>query len=210
MNDAPIIVRRYEPRDRAVVREICCDTADHGEPVEHFFSDREVFADVLTRYYTDFAPTTTWVAEQDGRVVGYLTGCFATQQFLRTMATRIVPAALVKAVVRGSLWHRFVRLNLRLPTSQRRQLLANYPAHFHLNLRAGHRGHGTGRQLLEKFLEQARQAGVAGIHAGVSEENAAGRRFFERAGFVAVGREDRFRTSAQPTFTILYGLRLVK
>ena len=210
MNAAPIIVRPYEPRDRAAVREICCDTADGGEPVERFFPDRDVFADVLTRYYTDFAPATTWVAEQAGRVVGYLTGCMDTRRFLRTMALRIVPAALVKALVHGSLWHKFVRQNLRRPHSQRQSLLAEYPAHFHLNLRAGGRGQGTGRQLLEKFLEEARQAGVPGLHAGVSETNVAGRKFFERAGFVALAREDRVRTAAQPAFTILYGLRLAK
>jgi len=210
MNGEPIIVRRYEPRDRAAVREICCETADAGEPVDRFFPDREVFADVLTRYYTDFAPATTWVAEQNARVIGYLTGCLDTRQFMRTMALRVVPAGLVKALVHGSLWHRFVRQNLRLPASQRRQLLADYPAHLHLNLRAGERGQGAGRQLLEKFLEQARHAGVPGIHAGVSETNGAGRKFFERAGFLALAREERFRTADQPAFTILYGLRLVK
>ena len=210
MNDALIIVRRYEPRDRAALREICCDTADGGEPVERFFPDREVFADMLTRYYTDFTPTATWVAEHTGRVVGYLTGCYDTRRFLRTMALRIVPAALLKALLHGSLWHRFVRQNLHAPTSQRGPLLADYPAHFHLNLRTGDRGRGTGRQLLETFLEQARHAGVPGVHAGVTETNLAGRRFFERAGFVALAREARLRTSAQPAFTILYGLRLGK
>ena len=210
MNSESINVRRYEPRDRVAVREICCDTADGGEPVEQFFPDREVFADVLTRYYTDFAPEASWVAEQDGRVIGYLTGCYDTRRFLRTMAARIVPVAVLKALAHGSLWHRFVRQNLHLPASQRRQLLANYPALFHLNLRVDHRGQGTGRQLLEKFREQACQAGVTGILAGVSETNAAGRKFFERAGFVAVSREARFRTADQPAFTILYGLRLVK
>ena len=210
MPDTSLIIRQYAPRDRAAVREICCDTADAGAPVERFFPDREVFADVLTRYYTDFAPATSWVAEQDGRVVGYLTGCLATRQFLRTLALRIVPAALVKAIAHGSLWHRFVRQNWRRPAAQRHQLLADYPAHLHLNLRADYRGQGAGRQLLEKFLAQARQAGVPGIHAGVSEANAAGRRFFERAGFVVLGREARFRTAAGPTFTLLYGLRLVK
>ena len=210
MNENPIRVRRYGPHDRTAVREICCDTADHGEPVEHFFPDRSVFADVLTRYYTDFAPATTWVAEQDGRVVGYLTGCLDTRRYLRVMALRIVPAAVWLALWHGSLWHRFVRLNLRFSSSERQALVAEYPAHFHLNLRTGFRGHGTGRQLLEQFLEQARQAGSAGIQAGVSEANAAGRKFFERAGFVVLAREERFRTSAQPAFTMIYGLRLVK
>ena len=202
MNDKAMIVRQYEARDRAAVRAICCDTADAGAPIDRHFPDREVFADVLTRYYTDFAPAASWVAEENGKVVGYLTGCLDTRQFLRTMAWRIVPAALVKAVAHGSLWHRFVRQNLRRPASQRRQLMKEFPAHLHLNLREGHRHHGAGQQLLEKFLAQA---GHLGIHAGVGETNLAGRKFFERAGFVIIGREDRFRFTDQPAVTLLYG-----
>ena len=68
------IVRPYEPRDRAAVRQIAWDTADNGEPVS-FFSDREVFADILTRYYTDFEPQSLWVVDHAGQAVGYLSGC---------------------------------------------------------------------------------------------------------------------------------------
>ena len=204
------MIRRYEPRDRSAVRALCCDTALAGAPIDPVFSDREIFADVLTRYYTDFAPTESWVAEDNGQVVGYLTGCLDTRRFLRTMKWRIVPVVLLKALVRGALWHRLVRQNLRWPASQRQQLSENFPAHLHLNLAAGYRGHGIGRQLLEKFLEQARHAGVTGIYAGVSDVNLAGQKFFERAGFSKVAQEARFRISNQPAFTILYGLRLVK
>lgn len=197
-------IRRYQARDRAAVREIACDTADSGQPVERFFPDREVFADVLTRYYTDIAPEATWVAEHDGQVVGYLTGCLDTRRFIRTMAWRIVPPAFLKALSHGTLWHRFIRENLHLPARggfERRQLFADYPAHLHLNLRSDCRHRGIGRQLLEQFL---RQAPVAGVHAGVSETNAAGRQFFEKSGFTELGREPRWGGGQ----TILYGKRL--
>jgi hypothetical protein len=49
-----VVIRPSEQRDREAVREICCDTADGGERVESFFPDREVFADLLTLYYTDY------------------------------------------------------------------------------------------------------------------------------------------------------------
>jgi hypothetical protein len=39
-------IRPYRAGDREAVREIACDTALAGEPVELFFSDREVFADL--------------------------------------------------------------------------------------------------------------------------------------------------------------------
>ena len=213
-----LLVRRFEPHDRAAVREICCDTADSGNPVERFFPDREVFADLLTSYYTDIEPASTWIADQKGVVVGYLTGCLNTRHFLRAMAWRIAPRAFVKALERGAVWH---PLTLRLLWANlgnwlrggfnRDAILHEYPAHLHVNLRRGFRGQRVGQQLMERFFEQVRQAHLPGIHAGVSAENDAGRRFFEGFGFVELGRESRFRFPDAPdqeTFTIVYGKKL--
>jgi GNAT superfamily N-acetyltransferase len=212
-----MIVRLYQPGDRAAVREICCDTADSGNPVERFFPDREVFADLLTSYYTDEEPQSSWIAEQSGEVVGYLTGCLETRRFLRAMAWRIAPRALLKALGRGTVWQ---PLTLRLLSAnlgnwlrggfRRAVPLHAYPAHLHINLRRGLRGQRVGQQLMERFFEQVRQANLSGIHAGVSADNATGRRFFEGCGFVELGRESRFRfpdTPDQETFTIIYGKR---
>ncbi len=92
-------VRPYEARDRAAVRQICADTADAGQPVESFFPDREVFADLLTNYYTQFEPQSTFIADNDGEVVGYLTGCLDTKRFLSTMKWRIVPVSFRQSVI---------------------------------------------------------------------------------------------------------------
>jgi ribosomal protein S18 acetylase RimI-like enzyme len=238
--DTTVKIRPFEPRDRSSVREICCDTADSGNPVERFFPDREVFADLLTSYYTDIEPEATWVAVgrvpprgedvpggaasgdaaytgTEDKVVGYLTGCLDTRRFLRAMAWRIAPRAFLKGLERGAVWH---PLTLRLLSAnlgnwlrggfRRAVPLRDYPAHLHINLRRGFRGQQVGQQLMERFFEQARQARLSGIHAGVSADNAAGRRFFEGFGFVEIGRESRFRFPDAPdqvTFTIIYGKR---
>ena len=140
------IIRPYAAGDRVAVRRICCDTADAGRPVdrpspgEAFFEDRELIADLLMNYYTDFEPASAWVAEQaggparsvthsvtggptiaggpviTGEVVGYLTGCRDTGRFRRIMFWYIVPRALFKAFWRGTWWaastRRLVRWNL--------------------------------------------------------------------------------------------------
>ena len=231
------VVRLFQSQDRAAVREICCDTADSGRPVERFFPDREVFADLLTSYYTDIEPHASWVAvgrvpprgavsgdvacngtRGESEVVGYLTGCLNTRRFLRAMAWRIAPRAFVKALERGTVWHpltlRLLSANLGnwLRGAFRRTVpLRDYPAHLHINLRRDFRGQRVGQHLLERFFEQVQQARVNGVHAGVSADNAAGRRFFESFGFVELGRESRFRFPDAPdqeTFTIIYGKRL--
>ena len=211
-------IRPYEPRDRAGLRQICCDTADAGQPVESFFPDREVFGDLLTNYYTEFEPRSTFVADNGGEVVGYTTGCLDTKRFLSTMKWRIVPVVLVKALLRGTLWHpqtvRLLRANLGLWLKSGHRTgptLDDYPAHLHVNVREGFRGQRLGQQLVAMFCERARAAGVRGLHAGVSAENAPARHFFEQLGFAEVQREARFRKpdgSSDTLYTILYGKNL--
>lgn len=206
-----IVIRPYEPRDRAAVREICCDTADCGRPMESFFPDREALADLVTRYYTDFEPGSSLVAEQDGRVVGYLTGCFDTRRFRRVMAWRIVLPALVGTIGRGTLWHRQVRGLLRANIGlwlggamRRRVLLDEFPAHLHINLRAECRGRNVGRELMTRWLALA---SGRGMYAGVNSDNEGGRRFFEAMGFRLLGREARMRMpDGRLVETLVYGL----
>jgi len=210
-------IRPYEPRDRAALRQICCDTADAGQPVEKFFPNREVFADLLTNYYTEFEPQSTFVADNGGEVVGYTTGCLDTKRFLRTMKRRIVPAIFFKALVRGVLWHpqtvRLLRANLGLWLKSGHRTgpaLDDYPAHLHVNVRQGFRGQKVGQRLVEKFCQRALAAAVRGVHAGVSAENAQARHFFQGLGFVELHREARMRKpdgSGDILYTILYGKR---
>lgn len=194
MND-DILVRPYEPRDRPAVRALACDTADRGEPIERFFRDREMAADLLTRYYTDCEPHATWIAESDGRLVGYLTGCLDSRRSRRVMTWRVVPAAVGKAFARGTLfapqtWRVLIAgLTTWLRGGFRREVSpAAYPAHLHLNVRQGFRGHHVGRRLIASFLHQATARGLAGVHALIRSDNPAACRFFDRLGFTAVSR----------------------
>ncbi len=211
-------IRPYEPRDRVGLRQICCDTADAGQAVERFFPDREVFADLLTNYYTEHEPQSVFVADDHGEVVGYLTGCVDTKRFVRAMTWRIVPVVLVKALFRGVLWHpqtvRLLRANLPMWLKggyRDNATLDGYPAHLHVNVREGFRGQRVGQGLVETFCERARAARVSGVHAGVSAENPRACHFFEELGFAAVHREPRFRKLDNPSHvleTIIYGKKL--
>ncbi|MGD0060416.1 MAG: GNAT family N-acetyltransferase [Verrucomicrobiia bacterium] len=211
-------IRPYEPRDRAAVRQICADTADAGQPVERFFPDREVIADLLTNYYTQFEPQSTWVVDKGDGVVGYLTGCLDTKRFMRVMIWRIGPKLFFKALVRGTLWHpqtlRFLRANIGLWLTgghAARASLHDYPAHLHINIRDGFRGHGLGQDLVKTFSDCAVEAGVRGVHAGVSANNPRACHFFEELGFIEVHREPRFRKpdgSGSILYTIIYARSL--
>ena len=60
------IIRPYRPSDRDAVRRLCCETGYLGKAIDPVFEDRELFADYLTRFYTDREPESTFVLEQDG------------------------------------------------------------------------------------------------------------------------------------------------
>jgi ribosomal protein S18 acetylase RimI-like enzyme len=190
------IIRSYQPKDRSAVREIACDTADHGLPVERFFRDRELVADLLTSYYTDIDPRGVWIAETRSGVAGYLTGALNTDAYRRAMALRVIPPAVFLALMRGTLFHaetwRLIRAGLRtfrLGGHRRRIPWELYPAHFHINLREACRGRHRGRALVERFLQQLREKASPGVHAVVSGDNVRSRRFFERMGFEFFGRQ---------------------
>ncbi|MFA5043221.1 MAG: GNAT family N-acetyltransferase [Kiritimatiellia bacterium] len=196
------IVRPYAAGDRAAARRICCDTADAGKPVEGFFGDRELIADLLMNYYTDFEPESAWVAEQaGGEVVGYLTGCRDTGRFRRIMSRRIALRALFKAFLRGTWWtastRRLVRWNLPIwwrALGHPAVPLSGYPAHLHINLRMEVQGQGIGRRLTNRFLDQLRAEGVPGVHLSAREDNTAALAFFEKMGFARIDRRPFMRT----------------
>jgi ribosomal protein S18 acetylase RimI-like enzyme len=207
-------IRPYEPRDRDAVRTICCDTADRGEPVESFFPDREVFADLLTAYYTDFEPESGWVGERGGEVVGYITGCLDTRRFTRIMALSIAPRLLIKVIRREVLKYpqakAFIRSNLRLWFRGQKKNVSfeEYPSHLHINLRHGARARGLGCDLVTRFLVQAKAAGSCGVHANVREDSDRARKFFENLGFQAAGRHPVMTKAGEILYAVTYCRKL--
>ena len=213
----PYLVRPYHHQDRSAVRRIACDTADRGEPVEQFFRDREVFADLVTGYYTEYEPESLWIAEHDGEVIGYLTGCLDSLRRERIMVWRIVPQVLGKAICRGVVFSRqtgrWIIAGLRTQAQKAGPQLSlkDYPAHLHVNIQQPFRGQQLGRRLLEQFLHQVHATGLKGVHATVRSDNPSSCRFFERAGFVLLNRQ-RVIFPYESSFLfhekVIYGKRL--
>lgn len=53
----------------------------------------------------------------------------------------------------------------------------------------GHHGAGVASALMTRTLEAAAERGAAAVWLGVNEENAKAQRFYEKSGFVRVGRK---------------------
>jgi ribosomal protein S18 acetylase RimI-like enzyme len=211
------LIRPYQPTDRAAVRAICCDTAFMGHPMDRFFDDREILADALSRYYTDFEPEKILVAEVEGKISGYFFGCTHSHNFRSTLRWRIAPMLAAKGFARGVLWRpgtrRFVfrvigcslKGKIRIP-----EVPPEYPAHLHINLLDSCRGHGLGVQLMETGLDSLRTAGAKGAHLQTLKQNTRAVAFFRRCGFESIheGSADLWPPEAQPLNTLTMARKL--
>lgn len=208
-------IRPYRPADREAVRRICCETGAAGAPVDALFSDREVFADCLTRYYTDFEPETALVAEHDGEVVGYLTGCVRYHQYRVVqrllMALTVAPKVLIRLV--GGRYDARDRVFLRWCVRRGSRETPKTPAracHFHFNLLPEHRHRGAGLRLFLAFLRALERAGAQRVYGQIQVgRNRRGERTFLRFGFRCIDRRRLTKFGGEPRYLATYVRELV-
>lgn len=183
-----IIVRKFKAEDRESVRDIAWETAFIGEPADAFFSGKEILADFLTLYFTDYEPDSCFVVVAGSRVVGYLIGSQDSLRLASTFKNKILAGLLGKFIFSGAI---FRRKNLRIIFSFFLSFLKGefniaevriiYPAVLHINLRKDFRGRGAGERLILAFEQYLRSKGARGVHlATVSERSGI---FFRKQGF---------------------------
>jgi ribosomal protein S18 acetylase RimI-like enzyme len=190
-----VVVRPFRREDIGAVRHISCATLNKGEPWETLISDHDIIADALTRYFTDFEPESTWVAQSGEKVVGYLTACLRPGRYFWISLFRIAPGLLGRAFLRGVFFKKGIGRLLGVGAKvfllrffAAKPSLKDYPAELHINLLEGFRGQGIGRQLIDRLMGRLKQEGVPGVHASVHGHNETGQHFFHRSGFSVLGR----------------------
>ena len=191
MPQQEITIRTFNPADKSKIREICCDTAFMGEPVEAFFEDRDAFADIAISYYTDYEPQSLFVAQAEGKAIGYLAGCKDTRRFKKIFSRKILPLAVLRMFLRGSISK---KKNLRFLASMVRSFLRGelrgrdcvreFPAHLHINVLPAYRRWGAGKSLIEEYVRYLKDNNVGGLH--LYSFSAAGQEFFAKLNFVKI------------------------
>lgn len=151
-------IRPYQEKDREELRKLCNDTAFNGLGVELLFTDRDFFADIITKYYTDIEPESTFVAEDKGKIIGYITGCVHPKRnrFHSTLILlRLLPKLIYRFIFRYKKKNRdFIKkmFSTEIPKTPKDAL------HFHRNVKKGYRGKGIGTKLQHAFYDYAKKA----------------------------------------------------
>ncbi len=186
----PIKIRPFQSPDRTAVYEIFGLTAYHGRSCDFFFDHKEWLAELVVDTYLDFEPSACFVAEKNGRIVGYLTGTLDTIQMHRVWIRKILPRLCLHFVSWGvwkfpRTWRFFwkaILSALKKEGRYPREVREEFPAHLHINILPRFHRQGLGQLLVARFVEYLREKNVWRVHARTSRPD--GRHpFFERLGF---------------------------
>jgi GNAT superfamily N-acetyltransferase len=212
-----ILIRPYRSEDRPGVRQIAWETGFMGEPSDIFFDDREILCDILTLYFTDYEPQSSFVAESAGRVIGYLTGSRDVRMLANIHETKILPRIILTSLMRGKMWKKksrsmvgrcmvsFFKGEFKTPDFSSR-----YPATLHINVDKDFRRDGVGERLMAAYLQYLSREKVPGVHLATMSEK--GLAFFKKQGFEVLyeSRRSYFRhILGQDIVVSIFGKKVV-
>jgi len=182
------IIRPYEIKDRSFIRDIAWETAFFGAPASAFFDGKEILADFLTKYFTDYEPQSCFVAEKENKVIGYIIGAKNNKRFENIFLFRIFPLLLFKFIFSGSVFRKknavficniipgFFKGEFARPETSK-----DYPAVLHIDIKENFRDSGTGSKLVSVYLDYLAKNKIKGVWLSTSSEKAS--RFFNKEGF---------------------------
>lgn len=189
------IKKYFAPEDRRFIRELSCDTAFWGEPVEKFFDCREIIADALTLYYTEYEKESIFIAEIEGKKAGYLVGCKDIRRYKRVLTTKILPLLLLKSIIKAPiickrkniLFLFYCAVSFFKKEFFSSNLSDDYPATLHINVDIKYRNKGVGGKLINEYINYLKKIGITGIHITTFSPSAV--KFFEKNGFTVLHRK---------------------
>jgi hypothetical protein len=190
-DDRAFTIRSYRASDREAVRRLCCETGFLGEPIDPVYEDRQLFADFLTTYYTDWEPESSFVLEADGEICGYLLGSrrpLRNQLYSFWQNISLFFKASTRYFRYNQRSRRFIGWTLthgwrEVPAAPRRV------PHFHINLLPEARKMSTTRGLMSAYLSYLYRRGEKRVYGQiVTFESRRGEKLFERYGFKVLNR----------------------
>jgi ribosomal protein S18 acetylase RimI-like enzyme len=186
-------VRRYEPRDRGAVYEICIRTAHLGGDAHGVYQDPDVLPEIFAGPYLEFEPNLAFVAADGDRPIGYIIATADTpafvERFRRDWLPRIsgrYPPGSADPQTPDEIMVHLLHTPERMMVAE----VADYPAHLHVDLLPAYQRAGHGRALMDALTAELRSRGVPALHLCMLTENRAARAFYDRIGFHVVDVPD--------------------
>lgn len=188
MPAAELVIRPAAFADLDDLYSICLRTGAAGGDATGLYDDGDLLGHVYVGPYVLLESAFGLVIEADGALAGYALAAPDTAAFeaeaeqawwprlrRRYPAPDTEPAAAPPDAALVELIHH--------PRLARRELLAEFPAHLHIDLAPEAQGLGAGRRLMAELEAELAARGAAGVHLGVDAANANAAGFYEHLGY---------------------------
>lgn len=182
-------IRPYAPGDDDALYDVCLRTGDSGEDATGKYADPRLMGEIFVGPYLRFEPELASVIDDDEGVAGYVLGARDTPSFEDACERDWWPPLRERypldAFPAGSPdTARVAQIHAGHRSSA--EIVAEYPAHLHIDLLPRAQGRGLGRALIEHLLATLHEAGVPAVHLGVGANNQRAIGFYERLGFATL------------------------
>lgn len=183
--------RTDDPAEVDRLYEICRRTGRSGEDASAVTAHPRLLGDVYLGAYLRFEPDLALVlVDPAGTVVGYVLGARDTAAFDALLEREWWPVLRERyplgCAPEGSFDAGVVQV-VHGEHGTDPAVLADYPAHLHVDLLPEGQGGGDGRRLLEALFDALRAREVPGVHLGVSLDNTRAIGFYTHLGFTVLG-----------------------
>lgn len=136
------------------------------------------------------------VDDGNGKAVGYIIGTPKTADFVRQWQKLWIPQLQADEVHKPGEgedieWNENLANALRfichspehMLKEEQPRLMADYPAHFHIDILPEFQRKGFGQKLIQTFCAEAKTHGANGVHLIMAGDNFAAGKFYEAMGF---------------------------
>ena len=182
-----ITIRPVAATDLESCYAISLQTGDAGNDATPLHRDPKLIGHLYVAPYVVLEPRLALVAEDAEGVAGYVVGVTDTLAFEARLEREWWPALRLQYIDPAGPAEAWTADERRIhmifhPQRAQPDVVADYPAHLHMNLLPRLRRQGVGTRLIAAWRTAAGAAGRK-AHVGVGRSNAGGRRFWESQGF---------------------------
>jgi ribosomal protein S18 acetylase RimI-like enzyme len=182
-------IRPASLHDLPGVYRVCLETGDSGRDATALFRNPDLIGHVFVGPYVVGQLDLALVVADGEGVAGYLLAAADTRAFEAWEESHWWPPLREQyPLPAGNSADDEMIRRLHAPSRAPDAVVADHPAHLHIDLLARVRGQGLGRALVERNLGTLRERGIPGVHLDVAADNANGIAFYRHLGFVELER----------------------
>ncbi len=189
-----MLIRPVEPADLEALYEVGLRTGDAGEDATGLFQDPRLLGEVYVGPYVTLEAGIGFTAlDENGEPAGYVLAAADTRRFEAEAEERWWPSLRERypnPVDDPSTADEEMIALIHDPELAADEVVAEYPAHLHIDLLPHIQGQGVGRRLIDRLLDELRSREVTGVHLGADARNERAIAFYEHLGFVHLGDDD--------------------